>query len=98
MRDLAIRNTHPTVTTVNNEIEAWDKDGNVVALDETLITAELTRLQTEFDNNLFQRQRADAYPSMEEQADMQYWDSVNGTTTWQDAIALVKSTYPKGGS
>jgi hypothetical protein len=62
------------------------------------VIAEQSRLQSEYDNNLFQRQRATAYPSMQEQADMQYWDSVNGTTTWQDAIALVKSTYPKGGS
>jgi hypothetical protein len=27
--------------------------------------------------------------------DMQYWDSVNGTTTWQDAIDAVKAKYPK---
>ena len=27
---------------------------------------------------------------------MQYWDKVNGTTTWQTAIAKVKSDNPKG--
>jgi len=27
---------------------------------------------------------------------MQYWDSVNGTNTWKDKIAEVKTTYPKG--
>jgi len=26
---------------------------------------------------------------------MQYWDSVNGTTTWKDAVAKVKSDNPK---
>jgi hypothetical protein len=40
--------------------------------------------------------RASAYPSIQEQLDMQYWDSVNGTTTWADAIAKVKADYPKG--
>jgi len=40
-------------------------------------------------------QRKEAYPSQEEQFDMQYWDQVNGTTTWKDAIAKVKSDYPK---
>jgi hypothetical protein len=30
-----------------------------------------------------------------EQLDMQYWDSVNGTTTWKDAVAKVKSDNPK---
>ena len=39
--------------------------------------------------------RAASYPSLEEQMDMQYWDSVNGTTTWKDAIAKVKSDNPK---
>ncbi len=35
------------------------------------------------------------YPSIQEQLDMQYWDSVNGTTTWKDAVAKVKSDNPK---
>ena len=39
--------------------------------------------------------RAAAYPSLQEQLDMQYWDAVNGTTTWKDAIAKVKSDNPK---
>jgi len=39
--------------------------------------------------------RAAAYPSMTEQLDMQYWDGVNGTTTWADAIQAVKDEYPK---
>jgi hypothetical protein len=26
---------------------------------------------------------------------MQYWDKINGTTTWQDAIAKVKTDIPK---
>ena len=47
MRDTAIRNTHPTVRTIFNDIEAFDVDNNPVALDETLITAEITRLQAE---------------------------------------------------
>ena len=36
-----------------------------------------------------------AYPSIQEQLDMQYWDKVNLTTNWQDAIAKVKSDNPK---
>ena len=38
--------------------------------------------------------RAAAYPSMVDQLDMQYWDGVNGTTTWADAIQAVKDEYP----
>ena len=43
----------------------------------------------------YQRDRATAYPSIQEQLDMQYWDKVNGTTNWEDAIAKVKSDNPK---
>ena len=39
--------------------------------------------------------RAAAYPSLQEQMDMQYWDAVNGTTTWKDHVAAVKAKYPK---
>jgi len=60
------------------------------------IDAEVIRLQAEYDSNQYQRDRASAYPSLQDQADMQYWDTVNGTTTWQDAIAKVKADYPKG--
>ena len=38
--------------------------------------------------------REAAYPSMADQLDMQYWDSVNGTTTWADAIQAVKDAHP----
>jgi hypothetical protein len=39
--------------------------------------------------------RQEAYGSIAEQLDMQYWDEVNGTTTWKDHIAKVKSDNPK---
>ena len=39
--------------------------------------------------------RQQAYKPIEEQLDMQYWDSVNGTTTWKDHIEQVKTDNPK---
>ena len=65
-RDLAIRNTHPTVVTINAERDAWDKDGNVVVLDESKIATEMTRLQAEWDSKKYQRDRKLEYPSIEE--------------------------------
>jgi len=59
------------------------------------IEAKMTELQTEYDANQYQRDRATAYPSIQEQLDMQYWDKVNGTTNWEDAIAKVKADTPK---
>ena len=57
------------------------------------IEAKMTELQAEYDANQYQRDRV--YPSIQEQLDMQYWDKVNGTTTWKDAIAKVKLDNPK---
>ena len=48
MRDLAIRNTHPTVVTINAGIDATDADGNPVTLDESAIATELAKLQAAY--------------------------------------------------
>jgi hypothetical protein len=59
------------------------------------IEAKMAEVQSEYDANQYQRDRAIAYPSIQDQLDMQYWDKVNGTTNWEDAIAKVKSDNPK---
>ena len=84
---------------------AWNEETDVISnyssLDSTSIptdseiASEVTRLQTEYDNKKYQRDRAIAYPSIQDQLDMQYWDKKNGTTTWVDAVAKVKSDNPK---
>ena len=57
---------------------------------------ELNAAYTTWKNaNEYKQNRENSYPSLQEQMDMQYWDSVNGTTTWKDAIAKVKSDNPK---
>ena len=43
----------------------------------------------------YKQQRLEEYPSLEDQQDMQYWDAVNGTTTWKDKINEIKTKYPK---
>ena len=58
------------------------------------IEAKMVELQAEYDAKQYQRDRV--YPSIGEQLDMQYWDKINGTNNWQDAINAVKAQYPKG--
>ena len=41
-----------------------------------------------------QETRKKLYPSIQEQLDMQYWDSINGTTKWKDKIAEIKAAEP----
>ena len=73
------------------------RDGTIVdipAEEAAELQAQAEAAQAEYEANQYQRDRASAYPSIQEQLDMQYWDSVNGTTTWADAIAAVKTQYP----
>jgi len=58
------------------------------------IEAKMVEVQADYDAKQYQRDRV--YPSIGEQLDMQYWDSVNDTTTWNDAVAKVKLDNPKG--
>ena len=59
------------------------------------IEAKMVEVQAEYDANQYQRDRATAYPSIQEQLDMQYWDKVNGTTNWEDSITQIKTDNPK---
>jgi hypothetical protein len=46
-------------------------------------------------NNRYKNLRANEYPSIQEQLDMQYWDKINGTNNWEQAIQAIKEKYPK---
>lgn len=60
------------------------------------IQAKQEELKTAYDNAKYQRDRVEkGYASLEDQMDMQYWDAKNGTTTWADHVAKVKSDFPK---
>lgn len=62
---------------------------------QEFLESELARMQAEYDAQAYARNRAQAYASIADQLDMQYWDNVNGTTTWRDHITEVKARYPK---
>ena len=81
-------------------ISGADENGSAIYKDTQdftweQVSAKKAELQTDYDNKQYQRDRADAYPSIQDQLDMQYHDSVDGSTTWKDAIATVKSDIPK---
>lgn len=80
---------------VHNDTDIEWLDDNQSVPTDTEITLEIVRLQAEYTSKEYQRLRAAEYPSLTDQLDMQYHDSVNGTTTWQDAINAVKAKYPK---
>ena len=71
-------------------------------LDQAKIDAARAAIDAEAAAILYKEQRTGEagttdtiYLPLADQLDMQYWDSVNGTTTWKDHVAAVKAKYPK---
>jgi len=89
LADQEIEDAKPLYKQVNNErLEFTDDD--------------YAQAKTDLGNSKWNEQqfgyiqaRQEAYGSIADQLDMQYWDAVNDTTTWKDHIAKVKSDNPK---
>ena len=52
-------------------------------------------IKAKIDETAYIDNRRKEYPSWQDQMDMQYWDKINNTSTWQDAVQAVKDKYPK---
>ena len=91
----AIRKAYPTAVTIDDGKGAFDKDGNSITLVQSNIDTARTELNTAAAAVKYKSDREKAFASIGDQLDMQYWDAVNGTTTWKDHVAKVKSDNPK---
>ena len=58
------------------------------------VEAEVTRLQQEWEQKQYQRDRAKEYPSIEDQLDTLYHQGYDG---WKAMVDEVKNKYPKPG-
>ena len=90
------------VFSIDDSLGCFDKDGKLISVDDAKVKEARATLNAQEAASLYQRQRTgearttdSIYLPMSQQLDMQYWDSVNGTTTWKDHIAAVKAKYPK---
>ena len=88
-------NPNAEASVSGNDINTIQWHNGTAVISKADIEAKMAELQTAYDNNAYQRVRATAYPTWQEQMDMQYKDLLNGTTTWKDAVAKVKSDNPK---
>ncbi len=66
---------------------------NTTPIAEADILAKQKELQAEYDANKYQRDRAEAYPSIVDQLDDLYHNGIDG---WKKTIKAVKDKYPKG--
>ena len=75
-----------------HQIIKWDSDNSDSQPTDDELNTAYTAWKTAND---YKQKREDSYPDWQSQMDMQYWDSVNGTTTWKDLITKIKSDNPK---
>ena len=86
-------NPNAEVLVSGNDINQITWLNGTTPISKADIKAKQVELQTAYDAKQYQRNRV--YPSIGDQLDMQYKDLLNGTTTWKDAVAKVKSDNPK---
>ena len=87
-------NPNAEVSVSGNDINTITWENGTTPIPKADIEAKMVEVQADYDAKQYQRDRV--YPSIGEQLDMQYKDLLNGTTTWKDAVAKVKSDNPKG--
>ena len=87
----------------NNNVYAYESDGSqdsyisdslIPINDADLATLRVTQAQEAQDALTYAEKRKAAYDLLN-QDEMRYDDLINSTTTWQDAIAAIKTEYPK---
>ena len=74
-------------------IKTWNVSGVAQPTDEQLNAVD-SAADLEERQNAVRATRKSAYGDLGSQLDMQYWDNVNGTTTWKDHVAAVKTANP----
>ena len=98
----AIFKAYPDAVNIDDDAGVFKQDGTQITLVQSAVDAARVTLDAEAAAIAYQQQRTGAdgttdtiYLPIQQQLDMQYWDAVNGTTTWKDHIAAVKAKYPK---
>ena len=84
-----IEDAKPMMKQVNNEVSEFSSSDYEQAIEDRK-----NSLLDDYNFGYIQA-RSEAYGSVQNQLDMQYWDGVNGTTLWADHIAQVKADNPK---
>ena len=85
-------NPSAEVTVNGNDVDniIWHNGTEVISKSD--IQIKQTELQTEYNNNKYQRDRAAEYPSIVDQLDDIYHNGIDG---WKTTIKAVKDKYPK---
>jgi len=85
-------NSNANVVVGNNNIDEITWINGTTPRPKADIEAKMAELQTEYDNNKYQRDRAAEYPNIKDQLDDIYHNGIEG---WKATIKLTKDKYPK---
>ena len=99
MNHEAIRRAYPNVVTINDDTGAFDANGNLVTLDQTLVDTAAVEVAAELARNVVKFNRASAYRL---EADPLFFKAQRGEATtdeWTAKVAEIKARfpYPDGG-
>ena len=81
-----------TVVTISDATGAFDKDGKSVEIDNAKVTEARKLIDDTYAATKYQRDRAEAYPSWQDQLDKIYH---SGIDAWKADIKAIKDKYPK---
>lgn len=70
----------------------WSDENEFPPPTKEEVLTEAQRLQQEYENNQYQRDRAKEYPSIQDQLDLLYHKGYDG---WKEEINKVKENHPK---
>ena len=96
MRHQAIYELYPNVVQIKGNqqpTEQWDKDGNIVIIDENAVSTKESELQTAYDAKEYARKREAEYPSVQDLVVALY--DTDDKAAIEAKRAEVKAKYPK---
>ena len=92
-------NPNAEVTVTGEDINTIEWHNGTTPIPVADIEAKMADLETEYDNNKYQRDRADQYKELKEQLDLLYHDMTSDkgdkTGEWYKHIKAVKDANPK---
>ena len=86
-------NPKAEVSVLENDVKQITWHNDTTSISEKDILAKQKELETAYKNNKYQRDRAEAYPSIVDQLDDLYHNGIYG---WKTTIKAIKDKYPKG--
>ena len=96
MNHKAIYNTHPNVTSIDDALGAFDKDGKQVTIDQSKVEEETKRLQDEFESLEYARKRQREFNEKYPIGDQLDYIFHHGLAKWKtDIVQPVKDKFKK---